>query len=287
MTSDIDSPKLIIETLCVAQSRIGAHPADEDRKHEHIDRLQRLINAQEHQMSLDDECPTQYYGPNAYFAYLDGGKRIRTTRDRAYAMLRDGTAGRIEEAPEIDAPIPRISHANCNVPGWEYATTEGQRKNWDDVDTPPSGDGWERNTELGRNGWERFDYTEESYWRRPKPITNGVLHSISLERDGMGHIQPLTADDFEGLFNEPGQLVKKGDLIGMTTPPVRVTDQDPAVRVLEDRARECIKEAAELREFRDAHQEKADQASANLQRVLAEQLRCEEAIKHLRTESHR
>jgi hypothetical protein len=39
-----DSPKLLRETLCVAQSRIGNSPLDEGRKHEHIDRLQRLID---------------------------------------------------------------------------------------------------------------------------------------------------------------------------------------------------------------------------------------------------
>lgn len=50
-----DGPKMLRETLCVAQHRIGSSPYDEGRKREHIDRLQRLI----------DECerhrPT---GPN-------------------------------------------------------------------------------------------------------------------------------------------------------------------------------------------------------------------------------
>lgn len=65
-----------------------------------------------------------------------------------------------------DAVALEISHANCNVPGWEYATQEGPRKSPGPQDYPPEGDGWEKNTECGRNGWERFDYTEESYWRR-------------------------------------------------------------------------------------------------------------------------
>lgn len=65
-------------------------------------------------------------------------------------------------------------HAMRAHPDFEYATTEGQRKQWDDVDTPPAteeGDPdptWERNVDAGRDGWERFDYTEESYWRRRK-----------------------------------------------------------------------------------------------------------------------
>lgn len=39
----IDSPKMLRETLCVAQTRIGNSDLDQDRKQEHIDRLQRLI----------------------------------------------------------------------------------------------------------------------------------------------------------------------------------------------------------------------------------------------------
>lgn len=64
--------------------------------------------------------------------------------------------------------IPDASelHRMRRHPGYEYDTTEGQRKNWDDADEPPEGEGWERNVDAGRNGWDRFDYTEESYWRR-------------------------------------------------------------------------------------------------------------------------
>ncbi|MFB7222370.1 hypothetical protein [Streptomyces sp. NPDC056227] len=65
-------------------------------------------------------------------------------------------------------------HERCAHPDWEYRTTKGPRKQWDDADTPPSdaeGDPdptWERNVDVGRDGWERWDYTEESYWRRRK-----------------------------------------------------------------------------------------------------------------------
>lgn len=40
-----DSPKMLRETLCVAQTRIGNSPLDEGRKREHLDRLQRLADA--------------------------------------------------------------------------------------------------------------------------------------------------------------------------------------------------------------------------------------------------
>jgi hypothetical protein len=39
-----DGPKMLRETLCVAQARIGNSPYDESRKREHIYRLQRLID---------------------------------------------------------------------------------------------------------------------------------------------------------------------------------------------------------------------------------------------------
>lgn len=74
---------------------------------------------------------------------------------------------------ETDAQL----HARFAHPAWEYRTTSGLRKQWDGIDDPPcddSGDpepGWERNLDAGMpgEGWERFDYTEESYWRRPRP----------------------------------------------------------------------------------------------------------------------
>ncbi|MFB6809438.1 hypothetical protein [Streptomyces sp. NPDC056387] len=85
--------------------------------------------------------------------------------------------GQPEPGPSGADPEPDgILHAQRRHPDWEYATTEGPRKQWDDIDVPPRGeDGepdptWERNLDAGHpgEGWERFDYTEESYWRRPK-----------------------------------------------------------------------------------------------------------------------
>lgn len=61
-------------------------------------------------------------------------------------------------------------HDRRNHPAWEYATTEGPRKAWYHADEPPEGEGWERNaTASDPDAWERFDYTEESYWRRRRP----------------------------------------------------------------------------------------------------------------------
>lgn len=67
-------------------------------------------------------------------------------------------------ASQTDAQL----HAQFAHPDFEYKITAGQRKAWDYADDPPDGEGWERNVDAGRpgEGWDRFDYHEESYWRR-------------------------------------------------------------------------------------------------------------------------
>ena len=39
-----DSVKMIRETLCVAQNDVGNHRAESDRRDEHVQRLQRMID---------------------------------------------------------------------------------------------------------------------------------------------------------------------------------------------------------------------------------------------------
>ena len=58
-------------------------------------------------------------------------------------------------------------HSRQMHPDYEYETTTGPRKAWDNCDVPPEGEGWERNTHRS-DGFERFDYHEESYWMRKK-----------------------------------------------------------------------------------------------------------------------
>jgi hypothetical protein len=82
-------------------------------------------------------------------------------------------------------------HAEFRHPGFEYRTTSGPRKQWDDIDRPPAGENcdpdytWERNADAGRPGmgWDRFDYTEESYWRRLKP-RSGAQDATGAPRSG-------------------------------------------------------------------------------------------------------
>ena len=39
-----DGPKMLRETLCLAATEIGNAPRNEDRKQQHLDRLQRLLD---------------------------------------------------------------------------------------------------------------------------------------------------------------------------------------------------------------------------------------------------
>ena len=65
----------------------------------------------------------------------------------------------------------KMLHQMRMHPDYEYKTTEGPRKRWDDDMRPPDDDdSWHVNTDAGHEGWERFDYTEERYWKRPKLV---------------------------------------------------------------------------------------------------------------------
>lgn len=91
-------------------------------------------------------------------------------REAAWRKYRKEMAA----TPAGATPKPRPAtkqqlHERFAHPGYEYATMQGPRKAWDNADDPPEGGGWERNTDAGRDGWERFDYHEESYWRRRRP----------------------------------------------------------------------------------------------------------------------
>lgn len=48
-----DSPKMLRETLCVAQTEVGLRTLDPARRDEHLARLQRLIDAAAHAAGLD------------------------------------------------------------------------------------------------------------------------------------------------------------------------------------------------------------------------------------------
>ncbi|MER6492690.1 hypothetical protein [Streptomyces griseorubiginosus] len=97
--------------------------------------------------------------------------------DAAVLADLDAKLALVDELDAPDGPVLAEAqlHARFAHPAWEYGVTEGPRKQWDDIDVPPCDDngnpepGWERNVDAGRNGWERWDYTEESYWRRLRP----------------------------------------------------------------------------------------------------------------------
>lgn len=89
-----DGPKMLRETLCLAQSEIGNSPWNEDRKQEHIDRLQRMINATD---AIRDgaQCP---YCTSPY-------------RDRRFVMPTTGGVAPCGHAwhggQETGAPVPQ------------------------------------------------------------------------------------------------------------------------------------------------------------------------------------
>lgn len=75
---------------------------------------------------------------------------------------------KIEAANELIAMSEAELHATASHPNFDYMTTHGPRKGFDREDAPPA-PGWVRNVHRGRNGWERFDYHEESYWMQLRP----------------------------------------------------------------------------------------------------------------------
>lgn len=77
----------------------------------------------------------------------------------------------VDRAPQAPSGLTDEElHAQCAHPDYSYTLTEGPRKQWDNPDEPPDGEGWEKNTPMGRNGWERFEHTEETYWRRKNAL---------------------------------------------------------------------------------------------------------------------
>lgn len=84
------------------------------------------------------------------------------------AHAREDVPWLIERLSRAEAELHRLAFH----PDWEYATTTGQRKQWDV--TPPEGDGWCPNVHRGYgNGWARFDYHEEAYWMRLRALDGG------------------------------------------------------------------------------------------------------------------
>lgn len=69
---------------------------------------------------------------------------------------------------ELQERIDKLEHylhRTLSHPEYNYTTTTGPRKAFYNEDIPP-GKGWERNIDYGVEGWERFDYHEESYWKK-------------------------------------------------------------------------------------------------------------------------
>lgn len=105
-----------------------------------------------------------------------GYERPYLSRAEEIAAMESMAAELLELRPMLNSIVVErhrvesgVAHAEFAHPDFEYATTRGPRKDWEYADEPPEGEGWERNVDAGRDGWVRFDFHEESYWRRRWP----------------------------------------------------------------------------------------------------------------------
>ena len=94
--------------------------------------------------------------------------------ERLQEMIRTYESASHTDEGDLAAYAARLSselHRRLAHPDYEYTTTEGQRKSvWNDVPpTEPDEIPWERNVDY-HQGFERFEWHEESYWRRLKPV---------------------------------------------------------------------------------------------------------------------
>jgi len=94
-------------------------------------------------------------------------ERDLNAREQMVAAAQARVDGLLSDQPGYTRRLESALHRRMSHPDYEYATTKGQRKAWDV--TPPeqeAGPAWEQNTDY-HGGWERFEYHEEAYWRRP------------------------------------------------------------------------------------------------------------------------
>lgn len=136
-----DDPKMLRETLCVAQHVIGRSMPDADRKHEHIARISRLITECDRHRPLGpngkhgdrhtptcgcDDVPLPTWAPSAavYRAgavlQREGGEVISSVTPRMLAAALD-----VEEMARAlyeASYVPRF----LAVQSWDYLTREAQ-----------------------------------------------------------------------------------------------------------------------------------------------------------------
>jgi hypothetical protein len=107
-----------------------------------------------------DDAIHRYQGPSETKARYQAERivQLRALLDRTHRPI---TALTCDEAVRLAGVLHRMEAH----PDYEYETTKGPRKAFE---IEPPGDGWERNTHEGSNGWERFEFHEEAYWMRRK-----------------------------------------------------------------------------------------------------------------------
>lgn len=122
----------------------------------------QVTNAIDHLRALVYAAHDRANEADAHVARADAKvAEMQRAVDRAAEVFRNYAADDYTKRLESELH-KRLAH-----PDYEYVTTKGPRKAWE-VEPPEqeAGPAWEQNTDY-HGGWERFEYHEEAYWRRP------------------------------------------------------------------------------------------------------------------------
>jgi hypothetical protein len=100
-------------------------------------------------------------------------------RTRVLSSSHAAVPDLVAEAARLAAMSDEEKHRACCHPDWEYEQTETSRKTGETKE--PEGEGWIRNNRVACHvydagvvveerwrHWERFEFHEVEYWRRPR-----------------------------------------------------------------------------------------------------------------------
>lgn len=112
------------------------------------------------------DSPTEQQLHGEIWAIISGNDkspRVHAILDEEFrdllVLFDTYAARRADEASRLT----KFLHSKRMHPDYEYDTVVEGRKQGDGH--PPEGDSWEINKDYN-DGFERFDFTEETYWRR-------------------------------------------------------------------------------------------------------------------------
>ncbi len=93
-------------------------------------------------------------------------KKMTTTPPAtSYGQIIHKLENKVKRLSKVIVTLDEKLHSLREHPEYEYETTFCGRKCGSHEE--PEGNGWKLNDDYNE-GWERFDYHEETYWRRKK-----------------------------------------------------------------------------------------------------------------------